>query len=127
MSLHILLVEDDPVARTILELLFKRTPYELDFAEDGQVAIEMWQQGNYDLVLMDIQMPRLNGFEATRAIREMERKRGGRTPIVAMTAHTCKDDIECCSAAGMDAYISKPVDFTSCLKTIERVIALKSA
>jgi len=85
----------------------------------------MWQQRGYDLVLMDIQMPRLNGFEAARAIREMERERGGRTPIIAMTAHTGKEDVECCGAAGMDAYISKPVDFASCLKTIGRIITLK--
>ena len=71
----------------------------------------MWEKGEYDLVLMDVQMPRLNGFEATSAIREKERVHGGHTPIVAMTAHARKEDEENCLAAGMDAYISKPIDF----------------
>jgi PAS domain S-box-containing protein len=119
---HILLAEDDPVARTVLELLFKRSNYKLDFAEDGRMAVEMWEQGGYDLVLMDVQMPRLNGFEATRAIREKEQERGGHTPIVAMTAHAGKEDEDSCLTVGMDAYISKPIDFNKCLQLIGQII-----
>jgi CheY-like chemotaxis protein len=81
--------------------------------------------GGYDLVLMDVQMPGQNGFEATRAIREKERERGGHTPIVAMTAHASKEDEESCLAAGMDAYISKPVDFKKCLQLIRQIIGEK--
>ena len=102
--------------------MLKRSKYEVDFAEDGQKAVEMWEKGHYDLVLMDIQMPRLNGFEATRAIREKERDRGGHTPIVAMTAHAFKEDEQRCLDAGMDAYISKPIDFKKTLQVIGEVL-----
>ena len=89
---RLLLAEDDPVIRQVLGLMLKRSNYNLDIAEDGLKALEMWEKGGYDLVLMDVQMPRLNGFEATRAIREKERERGGHIPIVAMTAHARKED-----------------------------------
>ena len=119
---HLLLAEDDPTIRQILELMLTRSNYNLDIAEDGRQAVEMWEKGGYDLVLMDVQMPRLNGFEATHAIREKELERGGHTPIIAMTAHARKEDEERCLAAGMDAFISKPIDFMECLRLIEKVI-----
>jgi PAS domain S-box-containing protein len=119
---HLLLVEDEPHNRKALGLLLQWANFSLDFAEDGMKAIEMWEQGDYDLVLMDIQMPRLNGFEATRAIREKERERGGRTPIVAMTAHAFKDDEERCLAGGMDYYISKPIDINKCILLLRQII-----
>jgi PAS domain S-box-containing protein len=123
---RLLLAEDDPVIRQVLGLMFKRSNYDLDFAEDGQKVIEMWEKGGYDLVLMDVQMPRLNGFEAASVIREKERERGGHTPIVAMTAHALKEDEERCRAAGMDAYISKPIDFKKSLLLIEEIIKKKT-
>lgn len=126
MGLRILIAEDEPVARAVLELLFKRSNYSIDFAEDGRQAVEMWATGSYALVLMDIQMPRIDGYEAARTIREQERERGGHTPIVAMTAHSRKEDEECCRAAGMDAHISKPVNFSRCLQLIERIIGQDS-
>src|ERR1039457_5619196 len=89
-------------------------------------AVEMWETGEYDLVLMDVQMPYLEGFEATRAIREKERKRGGHTFIIAMTAHASKDDEERCLAAGMDAFISKPIDFARTLQLIREIFKQKS-
>jgi len=67
---------------------------------------------------MDVQMPRMDGFEATRAIRGREAERGGRTPIVAMTAHAFAEDEQRCLEAGMDAYIAKPVDFKKCMEVI---------
>ncbi|MBC8017716.1 MAG: response regulator, partial [Verrucomicrobia bacterium] len=123
---HLLLVEDDPHNRKALGLLLKWANYSIDFAEDGLKAVEMWDKGKYDLVLMDIQMPRLNGFEATRAIREKERERGGHTPIVAMTAHAFKEDEEKCLAAGMDAFIAKPIDIDKCKLLIGQIIKQKS-
>ena len=90
-------------------------------------AVEMWEKGDYELVLMDVQMPRLNGFEATRVIREKERVRGGHTPIVAVTAHARKEDEERCLGAGMDAFISKPIDFKSALLVIGEIIKRKSS
>jgi len=87
----------------------------------------MWEKGKYDLVLMDIQMPLLNGFEATRAIREKERERGGHTPIVAMTAHASKEDEAFCHAKGMDAFISKPIDLKLSVQVIENLIRQPSS
>lgn len=126
MGLRILIAEDEPVARAVLELLFKRSNYAIDFAEDGRQAVEMWAAGSYALVLMDIQMPRVDGFEAAQSIRELEQERGCHTPIVAMTAHSRKEDEERCIAAGMDAHISKPINFSQCLQLIERIISHSS-
>jgi PAS domain S-box-containing protein len=118
----ILLAEDDSITRQVILQMLKQTKYNVDIAEDGLKAVEMWEKGEYDLVLMDVQMPRLNGFEATSAIREKERVHGGHTPIVAMTAHARKEDEERCLAAGMDGYISKPIDFQNCLQVIGDII-----
>ncbi len=123
---HLLLVEDEPHNRKALGMLLQWAKFRIDFAEDGQKAVEMWERGEYDLVLMDIQMPRFNGFEATRAIRRKERKRGGHTPIIAMTAHAFKEDEERCLAGGMDYYISKPIDIDKCIKLIRQAIRQKS-
>jgi len=120
---RLLFAEDDPMIRDVLKELFRSTKYVTDFAEDGQRAVEMWEEGGYDLVLMDLQMPRLNGFDATRAIREKEQERGGHTPIVALTANVFEEDIERCFAAGMDDYLSKPIDFNKSLQVIEKLLA----
>ncbi len=82
----------------------------------------MWEKGDYDLVVMDGQMPGMDGFVATGIIRERERERGGHIPIVAMTAHALKEDEERCLAAGMDAYVSKPIDFKKCVEVIRGLI-----
>ena len=119
---RILLAEDDPANRKILGAMLKHANYNIDFAENGLKALEMWEKGGYDLVLMDVQMPGLDGFEATRAIREKERERGCHTIIVAMTAHARKEDEEVCLDAGMDAYLSKPIDFSKSLKLIGELI-----
>ena len=115
---RLLVAEDDQVIRQILGTMFRMFKYEIAFAENGQKVVEMWEGGKYDLILMDVQMPRMNGFEATAAIREKERTCGGHIPIIAMTAHASKEDEERCLDAGMDAYISKPIDFKACLQLI---------
>jgi PAS domain S-box-containing protein len=117
--LRILLAEDDPVSRSVIGKMLQRANYTIDFAEDGLKVIEMWEQGGYDLVLMDVQMPGINGYEATRIIREKEREHGGHTTILAMTAHASKDDEKVCLSMGMDGFISKPIDFKLTLKVIE--------
>jgi CheY-like chemotaxis protein len=119
---RLLLVEDDPTTRNVIELMLQRAGFELDIAENGRRGIEMWEKGSYDLVLMDVQMPGIDGFEATRIIREKERARGGRVPIVALTAFAMKEDEEKCLAAGMDAYVPKPVDFRRCIEVIRGLI-----
>jgi PAS domain S-box-containing protein len=123
---HLLLAEDDPTIRQVLAAMLTKSNYRLDVAEDGRKAVEMWETGEYDLLLMDVQMPHLDGFEATRAIRENERKRGGHTTIIAMTAHAGKEDEKQCLAAGMDAYITKPIDFARTLQMIREIIKQKS-
>ncbi len=119
---RLLAAEDDPVISDILGLMFRRTNYEVDIAGNGLKVVEMWENGNYDLILMDVQMPLMDGFGATAAIREKERTRGGHVPIVAMTAYALKEDKEMCFNAGMDAYISKPIDFAVCRQLIEEVL-----
>ena len=121
-KVRLLVAEDDQVIRQILGAMLKRSDYDLDFVENGEKAVGMWESGEYDLILMDVQMPRLNGFEATAAIREKEREKGGHIPIIAMTAHAFKEDEERCLAAGMDAYISKPIDFKKSLQIIGDIL-----
>jgi signal transduction histidine kinase/ActR/RegA family two-component response regulator/PAS domain-containing protein len=123
---HLLLVEDDPVIRLFLGKLLA-IYYNIDVAEDGLKAVEMWGKGIYDLVLMDVQMPHLNGFEATRVIRKKEQELGGHTPIVAMTGHASKEDGELCLSAGMDAFITKPIDFNQSLQLIGDIIRQAAA
>ncbi|MCM2265630.1 MAG: PAS domain S-box protein [Desulfuromonadales bacterium] len=122
---RLLIAEDEPTIRQVLGLMFQRSNYEIDFAENGQKAVELWETGKFDLILMDVQMPRMNGFEATGAIREKERARGGHIPIVAMTANALKGYEESCLAAGMDAYISKPIDLKESLRMIEENLKQK--
>ena len=102
--------------------MLQRANFEIDFAENGQKVVEMWENGEYDLILMDVQMPLMTGFEATAAIREKERTRSGHIPIIAMTAHALKEDEKRCLDAGMDAYISKPIDFMACLQLIRETL-----
>ena len=95
--------------------------YTVDAATDGRQAVAKVKAGNFDLILMDVQMPEIDGFEATAAIREMEKAKGGHIQIIAMTAHALKGDRERCLAAGMDGYISKPFRPEELLTEIETV------
>jgi PAS domain S-box-containing protein len=123
---RLLLAEDDPISRKVIGLMLQHSNFDLDIAENGLQAVELWEKGNYDLVLMDVQMPGLDGFAATGAIREKERANGGHTLIVAMTAHALEKDQKRCIAAGMDAYISKPIDFKESIAMIEDLIAKRA-
>ncbi len=105
-SLDILLAEDGLVNQKVAVGLLKG--HNVVIAEDGKQALEMMQRGKFDLVFMDVQMPEMDGLEATAAIRELERKTGAHTPIIAMTASAMTGDRERCLDAGMDGYISKP-------------------
>ena len=107
---HILLVEDSPDNRTITLAYLQDTPYRVDIAENGAVAYEKFTAGHYDLVLMDRQMPVMDGLTATRAIREWEQaNHRPPTPIIALTASALKGDQEKCVAAGCTAYLTKPI------------------
>ncbi|MGC8864199.1 MAG: ATP-binding protein [Bacteroidales bacterium] len=108
-SMHILLAEDNLVNQKVALMVIQKMGYTADVAPNGKVAVEKFSQNHYDLILMDIMMPEMDGLEATRLIREIEKQRGGqRTRIVALTANAMKDDREKCFEAGLDDYISKP-------------------
>lgn len=121
--MRLLVVDDDKVMRQLFSVVLQRAGFEVDFAEDGLMAVEMWEKGEYDLVLMDVQMPRLNGLDATIAIREREQAKGLHTPIVAVTAYALQKDEAECLAAGMDAYLAKPINFKKCVELIHSLAA----
>ncbi|MBU2650199.1 MAG: response regulator [Bacteroidetes bacterium] len=109
-SLKILLAEDNEVNQKIIQFSLNREGHKVEIAKNGQEAIERYSVNHYDLVLMDVQMPEVDGFEATRQIREIEKRNNNTTPIpiIALTANAMKGDREKCLAAGMNAYLSKP-------------------
>ena len=106
---RVLVVEDNAVNARLAKALLSRGGFQCDVASDGQEAVSMVSRMPFDIVLMDCQMPVMDGFEATRAIREREAKTGEHVPIVAMTANAMEGDQERCLDSGMDAYLSKPI------------------
>ncbi|HEV1993867.1 MAG TPA: response regulator [Candidatus Acidoferrum sp.] len=119
---RVLLVEDNAVNQLLALRLLEKRGYIVSVAADGRKALAALEKEDVDVVLMDIQMPEMDGFEATAAIRERERSTGRHIPIIAMTAHALKGDEERCLSAGMDAYISKPIRTNELFATIERVL-----
>ena len=110
-GLRVLLVEDNVINQKVAVRMLERAEMLVDHAENGAEAVALAENGNYDIVLMDCQMPVMDGFSATRAIRSAERSSGERVPIIAMTANAFEGDREGCMTAGMDDYLSKPVTF----------------
>ena len=108
-ELKILLVEDNPVNQLLASRILQKRGHVVVLAGDGKSAVEIVRQQSFDLVLMDVQMPEMDGLEATTAIREHERASGKHVPIIAMTAHALVGDKERCLEAGMDGYLSKPM------------------
>lgn len=109
-QISVLVAEDNIVNQVLAKRLLEKNGCKVYVVEDGRQAIEAVQQHSFDVILMDVQMPVMGGFEATRMIREMEAVSGGHLPIVAMTAYAMKEDRERCLSAGMDDYLSKPID-----------------
>ncbi|MBW2000023.1 MAG: PAS domain S-box protein, partial [Deltaproteobacteria bacterium] len=120
MKLKILMAEDNLVNQKLAQKILEKRGHEVTTATNGREAVEMFEKESFDLILMDVQMPEMDGIEATRAIRERERRMESRIPIVAMTAHAMKGDKERCLAAGMDDYVSKPVKAEELYRVIER-------
>ena len=121
--LRILLAEDNEVNQELVAQMLKRRGHTLTLAGNGREALAAFDAAPFDIVLMDVQMPEMDGFAATAAIREREHATGGRTPIVALTAHAMKGDRERCLAAGMDDYVSKPLRIGDLVETIARLVA----
>ena len=119
--LRILLAEDNPVNQALMLRLLEKLGHSPVLAANGREALALCNAQKFDLILMDVQMPELDGFAATAEIRRREQAAGGHLPIVAMTAHALKGDRERCLAAGMDGYISKPVKFELVQQEIERL------
>ena len=126
---EILLVEDNPVNQTVAVKMLEKAGHSITLASNGKEAVEFFDGGHFDLILMDVQMPVMGGFDATQAIRAREARRswaaGGQwrfTPIVAMTAHAMQGDRDRCLMAGMDDYIAKPIKPAELFAAIERVM-----
>lgn len=119
-KLEILLVDDKAANRRLVTVLLEKKGWKVTVAGSGKEALEQLSAHPFDLVLMDIQMPELDGLETTRLIRSQEEKKGEKVPIIAMTAHAMRGDREKFLAAGMDGYISKPIDITELYHMVEQ-------
>jgi CheY-like chemotaxis protein len=117
-ALRILLAEDNVVNQTFAIAILKKMGHQVALAVNGAEAVSKWSEGEFDLIIMDVQMPEMDGFEVTKRIREQERISGAHIPIIAMTAHAMSGDSKLCIDAGMDEYVSKPVN----RKTLEQAI-----
>ncbi len=123
---RILLAEDNNVSRVFIVRVLEKRGHKVVAAASGHEVLEAFSREPFDLVLMDVQMPGMDGLEATAAIRELEKGSGEHIPIVALTAHALKGSSERCRAAGMDAYLSKPVEIERLLQTVDAFISEKT-
>lgn len=116
----ILVVEDNPINQKVLATLLRKRGYEVDVANDGAQAVQRAAEREYGLILMDLQMPVLDGYEATRLIRSFTHST--RPPIIAVTAYTLNGEKEHCLEAGMNGYLPKPVDSHELIECVERCL-----
>jgi two-component system sensor histidine kinase/response regulator len=121
-ALRILLVDDSPDNRLLVQAYLKKSPYRMDMAENGEAAVEKFKSDRYDLVLMDIQMPVMDGYIATRTIREWESQSALKpTPIIALTAFALKDEMQKSLEAGCDAHLTKPIKKAILMEAITKI------
>jgi CheY-like chemotaxis protein len=125
--LRILLAEDNAVNQILVVRLLEKEGHQAAVAGNGKEVLDRVAKEHFDLVLMDVQMPEISGFEATAAIRQREHGTGRRLPIVAMTAHAMKGDRERCLEAGMDGYVAKPIQAGELFEVIERTVSAEPA
>jgi CheY-like chemotaxis protein/anti-sigma regulatory factor (Ser/Thr protein kinase) len=119
----VLVAEDNRVNQSLALHLLERHGYQVELAVDGREAVEKFKRRPFAAILMDVQMPEMDGFTATAAIRELEKNSGAHVPIIAITAHAMKGDRERCLSAGMDGYLSKPVRPSELYDLLDQVVA----
>jgi two-component system sensor histidine kinase/response regulator len=125
--LRLLVAEDNPVNQKLAMALLKRRGHLPTAVDNGGEALEAWKRERFDAIFMDVQMPEMDGFEATAAIRAAERETGGHVPIVAMTAHAMQGDRERCLDAGMDDYLTKPISIREVDRVLQQLAARRAA
>ena len=118
--MRVLLVDDTPASRTLVVRILNKRGHTVETAENGRQALEMLRQRDFDLVLLDVQMPVMDGFQTAAAIRAMPDAKS-HVPVVAITAYAMKGDRERCLASGMDSYIAKPIDSRKLVELVERL------
>ena len=118
---RVLVVEDVPSQQKLLVTVLKKAGHIVATADNGVDAVELVQKEPFDIVLMDIQMPGMNGLDATRAIRQHEAATGSHVTIVAVTAHALNDDAQKCIAAGTDAYLRKPINLVELMGLLKQI------
>ncbi len=121
----LLLVDDIEVNREIAKMLLESEGFIVDTASDGSEAVEKVansKPGDYDCVLMDIQMPIMNGYDAAKKIRQLENPKLAKVPIVAMTANAFSEDVKAALDAGMNAHIAKPIDVANMMETLAKIL-----
>jgi CheY-like chemotaxis protein len=126
-SLDILLVEDNPVNQIVGRRLLEKAGHLVTLASNGREAVESSLDHTFDVILMDLQMPEMDGLEATSVIRDRDRRRGTHTHIIALTAHALPEHEESCRSAGMDGYLTKPINKEKLLQQLSRVAAAQYA
>ncbi len=124
--MRILLAEDEPSVRELVRMTLKGKGVEVATAENGRQAVDRWREEDFDLILMDLQMPDMDGLEATRMIRNLEREREERTCIFALTAHARQEDREKCLSIGMDGFLAKPLRLEKLVSLIESCSCVRS-
>ena len=125
--LHILVAEDNELSAQVLEQSLVRQGHRVRLASNGREALALAEQGGFDLLLLDVHMPELDGFQVVQAVRERELTAGGHLPIIALTARSRKEDRERCLAAGMDEFLTKPIRPADLLAAIDRVLRTHSS
>jgi two-component system, sensor histidine kinase and response regulator len=125
--LHILVAEDNELNAQLVEQLLVRRGHRVRMANNGRTALALAAEGGFDLLLLDVHMPELDGFEVVQAIRERERTAGGHLPVIALTARSRQEDRERCLAAGMDDFVTKPIGPAELFAAIDRVLPGRQA
>ncbi|HWN67090.1 MAG TPA: response regulator [Haliangium sp.] len=120
-GLHVLLAEDNPINALLIKRVLARSECTVVHVTSGSAALAAWERERYDVILMDMQMPEIDGLEATRRIRALEEARGSHTPIIALTANAMKEDEQRCRDAGMDDYLAKPIEIDRFLEVLAQI------